>query len=91
MTSTPLIRHRLLPISAIALAALALGVADAAAQSPKLLGQDENWGAYSVEVTRWCGDVTRRVRSQEVLLEMETRPENCLSYSWLPYLVKPGP
>jgi len=50
MISMPLSGIRPSRILPVALVALALGAAGAAAQTPKLLGQDRDWGAYSVEV-----------------------------------------
>lgn len=50
MTSMAFSAVRTSLILPAALVALALGAAGAAAQTPKLLGQDKDWGAYSVEL-----------------------------------------
>jgi hypothetical protein len=46
----------------------------------------EDVGEYAVEITRWCGEVVQRTRSPVARVELETRPETCRSYAWLPYL-----
>jgi len=50
MTLMPLSGLRPSRILPVALVALTLGAAGAAAQTAKQLGQDRDWGAYSVEV-----------------------------------------
>ena len=50
MTSMPFSGVRPSRILPAALVALALGAAGAAAQAPKLLGKDKDWGAYSAKV-----------------------------------------
>lgn len=50
MTSISLGGVQRLRILLVAAAALAVGSVGAAAQSPKLLGQDKDWGAYTAEV-----------------------------------------
>ena len=50
MISKPLDRVQQLRILLVAAVALALGTTGAAAQTPTLLGQDKDWGAYTAEV-----------------------------------------
>ena len=84
MTSMFLTGLRSLRFVPVAVAALTLGAAGAAAQTPKLLGQDRDWGAYSVEVdgattcyvlTRPKDQSPKNVRRDPVYFFVTSRPE----------------
>jgi hypothetical protein len=85
MTSMPLSGMRALRILPVALVALMLGTAGAAAQTPKFLGQDRDWGAYSVEVdddttcyvlTRPKDQSPKNVRRDPVYFFVTFRPKD---------------